>query len=113
MVNTIINHYHLLELLGRGGMSSVYLAEHMQIGKQVAIKLLHDEYSRDPRVVTRFVDEARAAALVHHPGVVEIYDFGRHDDGRAFLVMERLDGENLARRLQRGPLTERLVGRVI
>src|SRR3954447_12395061 len=90
-------------------MSSVYLAEHMQIGKRVAIKLLHDEYSRNPRVVSRFVDEARAAALVRHPGIVDIHDFGRHDDGRAFLVMERLDGESLARRLVReGRLSERL-----
>src|SRR2546423_3219334 len=91
-------------------MSSVYLAEHTLLGKHVAIKLLHDDYSRDPRVVSRFIDEARAAGLVHHPGVVDIHDFGRHDDGRAFLVMERLDGESLARRLHRdGRLPERLI----
>ncbi|MDB4969341.1 MAG: serine/threonine protein kinase [Myxococcales bacterium] len=110
VVGSVIGRYRLLELLGRGGMSVVYLAEHTLLGKKVAIKLLHDEYSRDPRVVARFVDEARAAALVRHPGIVDIHDFGRHDDGRAFLVMERLDGESLARRLHRdGPLPERLV----
>ncbi|MGZ3441527.1 MAG: serine/threonine-protein kinase [Polyangia bacterium] len=110
MVGTVIGRYRLLELLGRGGMSSVYLGEHTLLGKKVAIKLLHDEYSRDPRVVTRFVDEARAAALVRHPGIVDIHDFGRHDDGRAFLVMEHLDGETLAGRLYRGgPMAERLI----
>jgi serine/threonine protein kinase len=108
VVGAIIGRYRLLELLGRGGMSSVYLAEHTLFGKKVAIKLLHDEYSRDPRVVTRFVDEARAAALVRHPGIVDIHDFGRHDDGRAFLVMERLEGETLGGRLHRGgPMAER------
>jgi eukaryotic-like serine/threonine-protein kinase len=110
VVGSIIGRYRLLELLGQGGMSTVYLAEHTLLGKKVAIKLLHDDYSRDPRVVARFIDEARAAALVRHPGVVDIHDFGRHDDGRAFLVIEPLDGESLARRLARdGRLPERLI----
>jgi serine/threonine protein kinase len=110
VVGAIIGRYRLLELLGRGGMSSVYLAEHTLLGKQVAIKLLHDEFSRDPRVVARFIDEARAAALVQHPGIVDIHDFGRHDDGRAFLVMERLEGESLALRLHHDRvLPERLI----
>jgi len=110
VVGTVIGHYRLVERLGTGGMSSVYLAEHTLLGKKVAIKLLHDEYSRDPRVVARFVDEARAAARVRHAGVVDIHDFGRHDDGRAFLVMERLEGESLLRRMQRdGRLAERFI----
>jgi len=110
VVGTVIGRYRLLELLGQGGMSSVYLAEHTLLGKQVAIKLLHDDYSKDPRVVTRFIDEARAAALVRHPGIVDIHDFGHHEDGRAFLVMERLDGESLAWRMVReGRLPERLI----
>ena len=114
MVGTVIGRYRLLELLGRGGMSVVYLAEHTLLGKRVAIKLLHDEYSRDPRVVSRFIDEARAAARVHHPGIVDIHDCGCHDDGRAYLVMECLDGESLARRLHRdGPLPERLMVEVL
>ena len=110
VVGTVVGRYRIIELLGQGGMSSVYLAEHTLLGKQVAIKLLHDDYSKDPRVVTRFVDEARAAALVRHPGIVDIHDFGTHTDGRAFLVMERLDGESLAWRLSHdGRLPERLV----
>jgi serine/threonine protein kinase len=114
VVGSVIGRYRLLELLGRGGMSTVYLAEHTLLGKKVAIKVLHDEYSRDPRVVTRFIDEARAAALVRHPGIVDIHDFGRHDDGRAFLVMERLDGQSLAYRLHRdGAMPERLLVEVL
>ena len=110
MVGTVIGSYRLLERLGTGGMSSVYLAEHTLLGKKVAIKLLHDEYSRHPTMVARFVDEARAAARVRHPGVVDIHDFGRHDDGRAFLVMERLEGESLLKRMQRdGRLAERFI----
>ena len=114
MVGTVIGRYRIVELIGQGGMSSVYLAEHTLLGKRVAIKLLHDEYSRDARIVTRFIDEARAAALMRHPGIVDIHDFGRHDDGRAFLVMERLDGESLARRLVgEGRLPERLIVEVL
>jgi serine/threonine-protein kinase len=114
VVGSVIGRYRLLELLGEGGMSIVYLAEHTLLGKKVAIKLLHDEYSRDPRVVARFIDEARAAALVRHPGIVDIHDFGRHADGRAFLVMERLDGQSLAHRLHRdGPMPERLLVEVL
>ena len=110
MVGTVIGSYRLRERLGTGGMSSVFLAEHTLLGKLVAIKLLHDEYSRNPRVVARFIDEARAAARVRHPGVVDIHDCGRHDDGRAFLVMERLEGESLLRRMQRdGRLAERFI----
>jgi len=114
VVGTVIDRYRLVEMLGRGGMSTVFRGEHTLLGKQVAIKLLDAEYSRDPRVVTRFVDEARAAARVRHPGVVDIHDFGRHDDGRAFLVMELLEGESLAHRLQRdATLPERLTVEVL
>ena len=100
VVGTIVGRYRLVELLGTGGMSIVYLAEHTVSGKQVAIKLLHDEYSKNPRVVTRFMDEARAAARVRHPSIVDIHDCGTLEDGRAFLVMERLDGESLRARLE-------------
>jgi serine/threonine-protein kinase len=100
VVGTIVGRYRLVELLGTGGMSVVYLAEHTVLGKQVAIKLLHDEYSRNPRVVTRFMDEARAAARVRHPSIVDIHDCGTLDDGRAFLVMETLEGESLRTRLE-------------
>jgi len=101
VVGAVIGRYRLLELLGTGGMSVVYLAEHTVLHKRVAIKLLHDDYSKNPQIVTRFIDEARAAARVRHPGIVDIQDCGTLDDGRAFLVMEPLDGESLAWRLSR------------
>jgi serine/threonine-protein kinase len=109
MIGLTVARYKIVTQLGRGGTSTVYLGEHVMLGKHVAIKMLHDEYSRDARVVARFVDEARAAARVRHPGVVDIHDFGRHDDGRAYLVMELLEGESLYQRLRRGPLPEPLV----
>jgi serine/threonine-protein kinase len=114
MIGIAIGRYRVLELIGQGGMSSVYLGEHVLFGKRVAIKVLHDEYSRDARIVARFVDEARAAARMQHPGIVEIHDFGRHHDGRAYLIMELLHGESLAQRLRRaGPLPEPVVIEVI
>ena len=95
-------------------MGTVYLAEHLLLGKRVAIKTLLAKYSQDERLVARFVDEARAAARIQHPGIVEIHDFGRQGDGRAFLVMELLEGESLEERLRTvGPLPEPVLIEVV
>ena len=76
------------------------------IGRQAAIKVLQREMSHRQDLVTRFFNEARAATAVKHPGIVEIYDFGYHTDGSAYIVMEYLEGETLAARLRRtGPLS--------
>jgi len=86
-------------------MGAVYVAEHTLIGRQAAIKILQREMSHRQDLVTRFFNEARAATAVKHPGIVEIYDFGYHTDGSAYIVMEYLEGETLAARLRRtGPL---------
>ena len=92
--------YKLLRLIGQGGMGAVYLAEHVVIGKQIAVKVLGPEYSRNPGDVQRFLQEARAASLIRHDHVVDIADFGYSPGGQAYLVMEYLEGEDLGRTLQ-------------
>jgi len=82
-------------------MGSVWLAEHAMLGRRAALKVLHPEYSSRPEIVTRFFNEARAATTIADPGIVQIFDFGHHFDGSAYIVMELLDGEPLDRRLAR------------
>jgi serine/threonine protein kinase len=107
MAGEVFGSYRVVDEIGRGGMGAVYLAEHTLLGRQAAIKVLLREMSHRQDLVTRFFNEARAATAVKHPGIVEIYDFGYAADGSAYIVMEFLQGESLASRLQRrGPLPE-------
>jgi len=99
-----VGEYRIEALLGEGGMGAVYGAIQPEIGARVAIKVLGRELSRDPRLVQRFVDEARAVNKIRHPNIIDIFAFGRLADGRQYFVMEFLDGETLAARLARGPL---------
>jgi serine/threonine-protein kinase len=89
----------VLERIGNGGMGSVWLAEHAMLGRRAAIKVLHPELSSRPEIVQRFFNEARAATTISDPGIVQIFDFGQHTDGSAYIVMELLTGEPLNRRL--------------
>ncbi len=93
--------YQLLRLIGQGGMGAVYLATHVIIGKQIAVKVLSPDYSSNPADVQRFLGEARAASLIRHDHVVDIADFGYTPQGQAYLVMEYLEGEDLSHTLQR------------
>lgn len=83
------------EEIGRGGMGSVYKARHLRLDRTVAVKLLPPELSADPEAEARFEREARALALLNHPHIVAIHDFGR-EDGQSWLVMEFVDGPSLA-----------------
>jgi serine/threonine-protein kinase len=104
-VADVVGSYRIIGKIGEGGMGAVFVAEHTLIGRQAAIKVLQREMSHRQDLVTRFFNEARAATAVKHPGIVEIYDFGYHTDGSAYIVMEYLEGETLAARLRRtGPL---------
>ncbi len=99
------HRYRVLQSLGRGGMGEVMLAEHIDLGKRVAIKIMHTQHRGDSDSEQRFILETRAAARIHHDHVVAISDFGHTTDGRMFYVMEYLEGENLAQTLKRdGPL---------
>ena len=106
----ISGRYLIRELLGEGGMGSVYLAEHTHMKKRVAIKLLHPEMIDNAEVSARFEREARAAACIEHPNVAGATDFGKTEDGAFFLVLEYVEGTNLRDALADGPLA---VGRAL
>jgi serine/threonine protein kinase len=89
-------NYVVTKLIGRGGMGAVYLAEHPEIGRKVAVKVLAPHLGNQPGLAQRFVAEAKAIARIDHPNIIDIYDFGRTDDGLLFYVMERLKGGELA-----------------
>jgi serine/threonine-protein kinase len=101
MIGKKVNNYELREVVGDGAMGVVYLAEHPVLRRRVAVKLLKRHFLESPSVVTRFVNEARAAAAIHHPNVIEVIDVGVLDDGAPYIMMEYLEGEPLARRLAR------------
>jgi serine/threonine protein kinase len=98
---TTVGKYKLREIVGRGGMGVVYRAEHVYIGKEVAVKILHDGYGGREESIKRFLREARAASLINHPNIVDVTDFGKSNDGTVFFVMEYLQGEPLDGVLQR------------
>jgi hypothetical protein len=98
---TQVGAYRVLQQIGEGGMGSVWLAEHTMLGRRAAIKLLHPMFTTRPDIVMRFFNEARAATAISDPGIVQIFDFGTHSDGSAFIAMEMLEGEPLDRRLKR------------
>lgn len=96
LVGKTVDRYRLLELIGTGGMGSVYIGEHVKIQKKVAVKLLHPYLvEAQPSSVQRMLNEAKAAATIGHPGIVDVLDFGESDDGHHFLVMELLNGRTL------------------
>jgi serine/threonine protein kinase len=105
VIGDIIGNYRVVAELGKGGMGMVYRAEHTQLGRPAALKMLLPQLSSDSGIVQRFFNEARAASAIDHPGIVQVYDFGTHTDGRAYIVMELLKGESLEHRLQRGSLS--------
>ena len=81
LINQTIGNYKVTSLLGEGGMGVVYLATHPVINRKVAIKLLHAVLARDPDIVARFFNEARAIHMIAHENIVEILDFGQISDG--------------------------------
>ena len=92
----IVDRYRVISTLGGGGMGTVYLAEHLTVGRRVAIKVLNGEWSGHKFVARRFQAEARIASTIGHPNIVEVFDAGQLPDKRLFLVMEHLDGHDLA-----------------
>ncbi len=100
---TRLGPYEILAPLGAGGMGEVYKARDTRLDRTVAIKVLPSHLSADPDRRTRFEREARAVSSLNHPNICTLHDIG-HQDGIDFLVMEHLEGETLAARLERGPL---------
>ena len=96
LVGSIVGErYHVLKLLGAGGMGRVYLAEHVKMGRQCALKVLHPAMARDGEAISRFNREAANASRIDHPNVAAIYDFGETPDSLLYLAMQYIEGETL------------------
>jgi eukaryotic-like serine/threonine-protein kinase len=103
--DTLSDRYLLSGLLGTGGMAEVFLAHDRMLDRDLALKVLKEHYAKDKRFVRRFRKEARSAAALNHPNVVQIYDQGRAEDGRYYIAMEHMPGGSLEDLiLRRGPL---------
>ena len=100
MVGETFGNYEVVATLGKGGVGVVYLAQHHTIARRAAIKVLAPDLSKDRDVVKRFFLEALATSLIHHPGIVEVFDYDVESSGRAYIVMEYLDGETLTERIK-------------
>src|SRR5438094_879078 len=101
---TRLGPYEILSALGEGGMGEVYKALDTRLDRTVAIKVLPAQLAADPQFRERFDREARAISQLNHPHICTLHDVGEHD-GTAYLVMELLEGQTLAQRLERGALS--------
>jgi len=101
VLGSLLGNYRVVHQLSEGGMGVVYVAHHEALGRRVVIKVLQPELCNDADMVQRFFHEARAATAIRSPGIVQVFDFGVTPDRRAYFVMELLEGESLAARLQR------------
>jgi eukaryotic-like serine/threonine-protein kinase len=104
--------YRLGRKIGEGASGTVYEAEHVDLGRNVALKILHAGSASAPEPMERFRREARAVASLSHPNLVQLYDFGKSFDGRGYLAMELCPGETLDARLRAGPMGWRLAAHI-
>lgn len=103
MKATVLNgRYRVMELVGAGGMATVYRGEDLLLERQVAVKFLREPYASDPEARERFLNEARSAAKLDHPNIVHIYDVGQDEGDHPYLVMELVPGEDLKAVIRRG-----------
>lgn len=96
-----IGSYRITGVIDKGGMGQVYTGKHKLIGRSAAIKVLLPQHTENSELVQRFINEARAASKIGHPGIVEVYDSDELESGGAFIAMEHMKGENLAQRIRR------------
>jgi serine/threonine protein kinase/tetratricopeptide (TPR) repeat protein len=101
--NATVSHYRILSKLGEGGMGVVYLAQDLQLKRNVALKILPDGLSLDKDRMRRFVQEAQSAASLTHPNIAHVYEIGE-SDGIHFIAMEYVEGESLASKINGRPL---------
>jgi serine/threonine protein kinase len=100
LLNTKINNYELLEQLGQGGVGDVYLAQHPEIGKRVAVKVLRKDVEVTPEVEARFFHEAKVVNQIAHENIIDVLDFGKTSAGLCYIIMEYLEGDSLVSALE-------------
>ena len=96
-------HYEIVESIGRGGMGEVYRARDTKLGRDIAIKVVSEEFSRDKERLDRFEREAKILAQLNHSNIATLHGL-EESDGQQFLVMELVEGETLAERIAKGPI---------
>ena len=104
MIGKTVSHYKILEQLGGGGMGVVYKARDLQLDRNVALKFLPPDLTRDPEARLRFVHEAKAASALQHENICVIHDIDRTADGRTFMVLEYYEGRTIKKEIARGAL---------
>ena len=104
---TTLGPYAIRAQLGRGGMGVVYTAHDPRLDRQVAIKVLPPDLTRDETAKRRFLQEAKAASALDHPNICTIYEINETPDGQLYLVMAYYEGETLKQRIERGALGHR------
>jgi len=105
---TLADKYMVVKRIGSGAMGNIYKAAHIDLGKTMVIKVLHEHLVSDDTQVKRFKREAKAASMLNHPNIVQVYDFGHTPDGLAYIVMEFIEGEDLRQILfTEGSLSEK------
>src|SRR5215210_5835626 len=93
-----IGHYHILSAIGAGGMGEVFLAQDTRLDRQVAIKFLNEEFSKDADKLNRFIREAKAASALNHPNILTVYEIGETDETN-YIVTEFIEGKTLREHL--------------
>ena len=103
MIGKTLGHYKILEQLGKGGMGEVYRAKDQKLGRDVAIKVLPEEFAQDTDRIARFQREAKLLASLNHPNIAAIHGL-EESEGTHFLVLELIEGDTLADRIKNGPI---------
>jgi serine/threonine protein kinase len=103
MIGRTVSHYRIVSQLGAGGMGVVFRAEDVRLGREVAVKVVSQDFAHEPHALQRLRSEARAASALNHPNICTIFDIGE-DEGRPFIVMELMRGSTLRERVDQGSL---------
>jgi serine/threonine-protein kinase len=100
MLGQTLGNYQIIAKMSEGGMGQLFLARHISMDRRAVVKVLRAHLTEDESIVRRFINEANAAAMIGHPGIVYVMDVGRLDSGNPYILMEHLEGESLARRVK-------------